>query len=209
MTEHIQRLTLRPTKTYNRVLVFFFLIFLSIELVGQDLESFNIERVSKVNTGMIVLGSWAVLNLVSSPIGSANSSGSQKYFHQMNGYWNIVNLGLAAGTIYSISKSDISSLSLAESMSELNSLQQLLLFNAGLDLAYMAGGFYLIERSKNSSNRADLFKGFGRSVILQGAFLFVFDISFYAYLSSMNSDIPNLLTNMKLTPYGLGYSLKF
>ena len=45
---------------------------------------------------MLSLGSWASANIVGSGIGWARSySEENKYFHQMNVMWNLVNLGLA------------------------------------------------------------------------------------------------------------------
>lgn len=55
---------------------------------------------------------------------------------------------------------------------ESNSLQRLLWINAGLDVLYMLGGGWLIRRDKGDGRR----KGMGLGVIIQGAFLFVFDI---------------------------------
>jgi hypothetical protein len=75
-------------------------------------------------------------------------------------------------------------------------LDKVLLFNAGLDLAYIAGGFWLVERSKNADKRPERLKGYGQSVILQGAFLFAFDIAFYALHQKMK------------VPEGLSFNLR-
>jgi hypothetical protein len=40
----------------------------------------------------------------------------------------------------------------------------------------MATGLYLMERSKRATRNQDLLKGYGSSLILQGGFLFAFDI---------------------------------
>ena len=61
----------------------------------QNLDSFNEDRLKRTQQGMLVLGSWATTNIITSPILANNSSGSDKYFHQMNGYWNSVNLIIA------------------------------------------------------------------------------------------------------------------
>ena len=45
---------------------------------------------------MLSLGSWASMNIVGSGIGWARSNSEEnKYFHQMNVMWSLVNLGLA------------------------------------------------------------------------------------------------------------------
>ena len=47
------------------------------------------------NAGMYVLGSWALLNITTGAVGWANGSGTNKYFPQMNLFWNAVNLSIA------------------------------------------------------------------------------------------------------------------
>ena len=44
---------------------------------------------------MIVLGSWAALNIASGFIIAGQTQGEAKYFWQMNAYWNLINGGLA------------------------------------------------------------------------------------------------------------------
>jgi hypothetical protein len=53
---------------------------------------------------------------------------------------------------------------------EANSLQRLLWINAGLDVLYMLGGWLTMRSQK------DFRRGMGVGIILQGLFLFVFDI---------------------------------
>lgn len=78
------------------------------------------------------------------------------------GYYNALNAG--------------SDLTLLETFAEQKGIENILLLNAGLDVGYMLGGLYLLERSKNVSKRQDMLKGFGQSIMLQGGFLFAFDV---------------------------------
>ena len=57
------------------------------------------------------------------------------------------------------------------------SIDKIFLFNAGLDIGYIAIGAWMTERSKNVTKNADLWKGFGRSIMFKGAFLFAFDVA--------------------------------
>ncbi len=41
---------------------------------------------------MMTLGGWAIGNIAVSGFSLRNASGSNKHFHQMNVYWNAVNL---------------------------------------------------------------------------------------------------------------------
>ena len=83
-----------------------------------SLERYNQQRIDKTKTGMIILGSWAAANLLSSPILSGRASGSNKHFHQMNGLWNIVNIGIAGAGYLALTKEDPSSMTLAQSVLE-------------------------------------------------------------------------------------------
>lgn len=86
------------------------------------------------------------------------------------------------------------------------SLQSFLLLNAGLDVAYIATGFYLKERSKNSSNSKRLMRYCNR-LLLQGGFLLIFDIAVY-FINQNNAKI-NLYPHLKsLFNGGIGINLK-
>jgi len=174
------------------------------------LLDFNQGRLSHQKTAMIVLGSWAVGNIATGSILQASATGTNKYFHQMNAGWNLVNLGIAAAGYWAVSKSDPSLLGIEESLSEYYKFQKLLLFNAGLDLAYVAGGFYMIERSKRPMiTNPERLEGFGRSIILQGAFLFAFDL--ITYLTSApysKAFLPHLQMNA-LGGIQLGFQYNF
>jgi hypothetical protein len=82
------------------------------------------------------------------------------------------------------------------------------LLNAGLDVAYIATGFYLKERSKNSSSSERL-RGYGNSLLLQGGFLLMFDVALY-FIHQNNADL-NLyphLESLLVGGIGIGITLK-
>lgn len=173
------------------------------------LGEINQTRLQKTRTGMTILGSWALGNMLISPVLASRSNGVEKHFHQMNAYWNIVNFGIAAIGYFNTLNQDVSSLSLAASVSEQQLIEKVLLFNTGLDLAYVVGGFYMIERSRRNGHQSERLKGFGRSIVLQGAFLFAFDLLFYLKMHQHGSQVMNLLTNVRLTPNSVGVSFMF
>lgn len=170
-----------------RILTICIFILLAHQLVwtqGIDrLKTFDESRQKHQKTAMLTLGTWATINITGGLILQNNASGSEKYFHQMNAGWNAVNLGIAALGYWRASQSNSSDISFSESWRKYEGYQKSLLFNAGLDVGYMAGGLYLMERSRRyDGNKADQRKGWGQSILLQGAFLFTFDL--VAYLSS-------------------------
>ncbi|MEL7119912.1 MAG: hypothetical protein AAFO07_10735 [Bacteroidota bacterium] len=167
----------------------------SFLLFSQDnqLLDFNQARLQKQKSAMMILGGWAVGNIAVGLTLRGQHQGVEREFHNMNIGWNVVNLGIATFGYVSALKSDPAAMDLYSSIQEQNGFQKTLLFNAGLDIGYMLGGAYLIERSKNATKNADRLKGFGRSIILQGGFLFVFDVVNYIVFSKDNVNIKPLL----------------
>jgi len=193
---------------WNSLLIVIFL-FLAFQLSAQEFnsEAFNEKRLKINRVGMTILGSWAIGNIAVSGISTFQSNGETKAFHQMNVGWNAVNL-LIAGWGYYQSLSAPVDLSLIESVQEHESIKRILLFNAGLDLAYIAGGAYLLERSKNSTKNQDRFSGFGKSIILQGGFLFAFDVVMYLiHQNHGNSQLYDLVSDINLNISPAGFSL--
>jgi hypothetical protein len=192
---------------YISVIVVFF-----TQIVNAQNDSlfreFHLDGMNINETAMLILGGWAAGNILFGSYGNFKASGEEKYFHQFNAAWNIVNLGIAAFGYFNAVNSDPSAMTNVEIIKDFNSLQNLLLLNAGLDVAYIATGFYLKERSKNSSS-AERLRGYGNSLLLQGGFLLLFDISLF-FIHQNNADI-NLyphLESMLAGGVGLGITLK-
>lgn len=154
-------------------------------------------------TGMAILGTWALGNMITGAIGRSQATGQTAYFHEMNLIWNVVNLGIAGAGYYFTATGDMPE-SASALLNEQVSFQKTLLFNAGLDLAYIAGGFYLMERSKTTTNKPERLKGYGKSVILQGSFLFIFDIVLHTIHNKQSSQISDFLTHVQLGPNQIG-----
>jgi len=134
---------------------------------GQDLA--NLQQ-----NGMLVLGSWAVGNFAVSGYQMTRTKGTTYYFHQMNVFWNSVNMAIAVGGY--LGAGQMTGLSPLELYDEYNNFSKILLFNTGLDVAYVMTGLYLRERSGNVQKHTKRLKGYGNSLILQGGFLFAFDL---------------------------------
>lgn len=180
-------------------------------LLSQNFESehFNTERLRINKVGMTILGSWAVGNMAVSALSLNGANAEVKAFHQMNIGWNAVNLAIASFGYYG-AITDATDLSLLQSVKEHESMKAILLFNAGLDLAYIAGGFYLLERAKNDVSRESQLRGFGKSVILNGAFLFTFDVIMtYLHAHHANSTVYNIASVVRPTAQGLALNISF
>ena len=171
-----------------------------------DLEQINRDRIQLNSNGMFVLGGWALTNIAIGGIGMTQTDGRTKYFHQMNAAWNTVNLGIAGFGYYGL-RSSSSSLSLSETINEFHNFENILLFNAGLDVGYMAIGAYLWERGLRKES--DRLVGYGQSMILQGGFLFTFDIILYVLSRNQSRSLIESLENIQFTGTALSVSIPF
>jgi hypothetical protein len=193
-------------KTSNKPLFFTLalicVLFFPIEVFAQNipqLQDFNQTRIDYNQKGMVILGSWAVGNMVWGGIGAGQTSGEIKAFHQMNLYWNSVNLIIAGFGFWQATK-ETPGTDFWATMEAQNGIEKVLLFNGALDLAYIAGGLYMKERGFRKGNERLI--GFGKSVILQGAFLMAFDGLMYGFHQAHANELPELVQNISLGPTG-------
>lgn len=124
--------------------------------------------------GMVVLSSWGAANITSSLILRPQTTGVSQRFHEMNGLWNTVNLGLGIGGYFYARKQLKKPMGL-EFQSRIKKQIKVLKVNSYLDIGYMAiglGGVLFADKFK----QPDIARGYGYSLIGQGAFLFGFDL---------------------------------
>jgi len=173
-----------------------------------ELNQFNDKRRHIDKTALKVLGAYSAANIIYGTIAASQTSGSNQYFHQMNAVWNGITLGIAA--IGHFTKKKETGLSFSQSQKKQHSTEKLFLFNAGLDLAYIAGGAYIYEKSKTTVKNPERLKGYGRSVMLQGAVLLLFDGVVYAIHNRHGQKLQSLAGRLQLaaTGSGIGISVK-
>lgn len=135
---------------------------------------------------MSVLGSWALANIGVGVAGWATASHEQlRSFHLMNAGWNVVNLGIAAPSlIMALGRRDDDA-DLWDTLAAGNGIRTALLVNAALDVAYVFGGAYLALRGDRDGKPQLV--GLGQSVMLQGAFLFAFDLTVWSLHTARNA----------------------
>ena len=167
-----------------------------------DRLQFSQERYNHTRTLGLTLGGYALANMAVSGIALSQTSGEAKYFHQMNVYWNAVNLGIAGVGLLGLRKQNPAAETLGEAVRKHEAVKRTLLFNAGLDVAYIAGGLYLTERAKSHPDQADRLRGYGKAVMVQGAFLLAFDVVNYIIFSKRGD--PQQLELIGQAPLGLG-----
>lgn len=194
----------------KRIFIIALLITLGFAASAQDsLSVFNHNREHIKQTGMTVLGSWAIVNISTGFIASANNTGSTKYFYQMNGIWNIVNLAAAISGHVSADKNINKPLSPQESLKQQRKIEQIFLVNGGLDFAYIGAGIYLNHRG--TTDNSDKLRGYGSSIILQGTFLLIFDATMYSTERHTGNKLRHFLqkTNLGFNGKQLGMTMSF
>ncbi len=174
----------------------------------QNLDRFNKEREKLSKTGIKILATYSVANIIYGSIASSQTTGSNKYFHKMNAIWNGITLGIT-GIGFLTAKKE-STLSYGESLKKQQNIEKLFLFNAGLDVAYITGGAYLKERAKTTTKNPLRLKGYGESIMLQGGVLLLFDGIMYTIHNRHGILLNKMGENIKLasTPNGIGLQVK-
>ncbi len=163
------------------ILLTIVLVVISLPAFTNDTTNFYIRTLDINRSGMYLLGGWALANIATGTWGSLLSSGEQKYFHQMNAFWNIINAGIATYALFEIAGTDITGLSGSVMLQKHIRTENIFLINAGLDLLYMAGGFWMVKAAANNQKRPERLKGFGQSVMLW----FPFPVRSYQILYSV------------------------
>jgi hypothetical protein len=196
----------------KKALIGFLMLFAGIQFLyaqsAPTLPQLTERQARLQRTGTWTLAGWSLANLAISGISIGKAEGSARYFHEMNLYWNAVNVGIAGAGLLSLRKKSPSP-TLSSAVKEHYTLQKTLLFNSGLDVAYITSGFWLLDKSKTETTitRQNRFRGFGQAVVVQGGFLLIFDVTNYLLHRSDNARLHQLLDKVSLN--GNGVTLQF
>lgn len=186
-------------------------LFLSLFCLGQwamfaqsnPLHDYNDHRISTTRKGMLVLGGWGTANLLGGGLLAATQTGEAKYFHQMNAAWGGVNLGIAALSYFSAKKIDPANFDTFQTIKEHYKTEKLFLFNAGVDLGYITAGLWLAERARRLDKNQERWKGYGKSIAVQGTFLFVFDLANYFVNARHGKQLKPIVEGLGFTGTGV------
>ncbi len=157
----------------------------------EALQQFNTKQSEILKFGMLGLGLWALLNILTGSLSLTKATRSKRYFHQMNLYWNIVNICIAGASLYFI-LSDDATRSMAQSLSLHHWFKKILYLNVGLDVSYILLGALLKEHSRNSP-KTEQFTGWGNAIVLQGLFLLLLDLVLTAFLEKLTGQLMQLV----------------
>ncbi|MCY7356936.1 MAG: hypothetical protein LH609_05605 [Rudanella sp.] len=177
------------------------------------LRDFSRQRIQHQRTLGLTLGSYALANIAVGALAASRDRTrpdrtEAHYFHRMNVYWNVVNLAIAGAGLIGSRKANPDNETLSQAVERHEGMKRILLFNTGLDVAYVAGGAYLIERGRNHPDDRNRLTGFGKSIVVQGGFLFVFDLVNYALFKRRGDKQQALLLGRTSEGVGLVVPLK-
>ena len=196
-----------------------FILLLSVVLPyvhGQEISfkdtvaAYNSQRIKINKTGMEVLGSWGLVNIAGSGVGYfAAKQDEWKYFHEMNVLWGVVNTGIAAMGMVGVRKEMAKKLNYQQAYDRYLANKKLYLINAGLDVLYIGTGIGLATYSKSAKSDKDIYSGFGKSLVVQGVFLLLFDNVMFASHASGNSKWYRLMNEIRISNAGVGFNHSF
>lgn len=174
------------------------------------LKEIDARQTQLTRNGMISLNAWAGANLVVGGIGYFQSTGDARYFHQMNAFWNVVNVGIALPGLIGTYRKKTKELTFESVYKNQQKLQTIYLFNAGLDVSYMVTGWALFNYGNTQTGTLrNRFRGYGQSLVLQGGYLFVYDMIMFALLKKTGKKLDLMWKNVTISPSGLGMAIKF
>ncbi len=150
---------------------------------------------------MTVLTGWGAVNVLAGGAGALSSDDEQwRQFHLMNAGWGAINATFGYFGRRGALRDVAADKSVEAAYTDLRRTEKILLFNAGLDLAYIAGGVYVLERSRRpGSDTQDRDRGWGQAIMIQGAALCLFDLLAYRHLHKAEQGLIQLSPGGKLT----------
>ena len=108
----------------------------------------------------------------------------------------MVNLGIAVFGFWQATQ--VAAMNFLEGLVAQQQIEKVLLVNVALDFGYLLLGLYLIERGRRLEK--DRWIGFGKSILLQGAFLLLFDAILYGFQQQLGIDLVELGKGMAALP---------
>lgn len=166
-----------------------------------DLEAWNRDRLQTSRVGMIVLGTWAVGNMGVGAFGFGLERDERlRFLHLGNLVWNAVNLGLALNTLIREWNENPAALDAKKSLEASEQIEKIFFINGALDLGYLATAAFLWQRGEATGDPKLV--GFGQALVIQGAFLVLFDLT----MGILNARLTGRLlegVTVNVTPMGL------
>jgi hypothetical protein len=152
------------------------------QMTPEQVQKVNQDRLALERGGMWVLTGWSTINLVGGGAGLfAAEDPEWRAFHGMSALFNVINLGLSINGLVK-AYTGPTNLSLEASRKASQDAQLGYGIPLATDPLYLALGAILLWQGNVRSS--PVLKGFGKSLLLQGLFLIIFD---FAMLTAHNT----------------------
>lgn len=132
------------------------------------LLSMHEQRQQQMQRNKYILLGWGTANMVS---GVALLGSEYRDFGVMNASWGAINTGIALLALRSARQAGNAAPSHGEMLRDEQQFNRIVALNTGLDVAYMVAGLAMMREGQSS-----MIRQYGTSVLVQGAFLFVYDL---------------------------------
>ncbi|MEJ5250021.1 MAG: hypothetical protein WHS90_19775 [Caldilinea sp.] len=116
---------------------------------------------------------WGLFNVIIGALLQGTSSPFWRAFGQQSIGWGVINTALAIFGRHGLRRKLARGYPTEEAQRDAHNLRRILWINTGLDVLYVAGGWQLARSRGGVDAKAC---GHGVGVVVQGAFLFVFDL---------------------------------
>lgn len=158
------------------------------------------------STGLKILATWGTVNIAAGIAGTRTADDEEaRRFHQMNAFWGGVNVALAGAGLLR-ARHDAGKVRLpADAFRHYRRDRRVFAVNTGLDALYAGTGAYLIHRGRQSTaTNPALLRGYGKSLVLQGAALFLFDAAMWATHGRGSDAWRRAMSRIELSGRGIG-----
>ncbi|ANH80222.1 hypothetical protein A8C56_03805 [Niabella ginsenosidivorans] len=173
------------------------------------IDDLHQQRIETNRKGMWVLTGWGVVYMGSGIIGAISTKNTEvKAFHTMNALWGVVNTGIGVLGLLRAKKEKGLSFSDAGKYKAYKNVKKLYAINGGLDLLYIGTGIFLRVRANHAKNPARN-RGYGNSLIVQGAGLLLFDATLYLSHQKQHRYWKKAAPEFAVTENGIGMVYQF
>ena len=179
----------------------------------QQLDGFNLRQLEINKSGMYALSAWGGANLLYGCFATGFTHGEAQAFHASNAIWGAVNLVIGVpGVFAAYQKNKSLNMSFGNTVLHQHGQEKLYLINGALDFAYIGAGAAMWGFSDRVANQRgrNILSGGGKSFLMQGGFLLLFDWSMYIVHSQhAYRNLNRYTSGLAFTGTGMSYTLAF
>lgn len=153
---------------------------LPLREIVDELRDFDERFIIILHKHVAMLGWWCFLNAIVAVPLLLLSKGFWQYFMMMNLSWAAINFAIALRMYEHVYIGRFQRGNVYKRFEVQRHVEKMLLLNVGLDAAYCFAGLWLLTLGRvPDMAHPELWLGFGWSVLVQGAFLFIHDNVFH------------------------------